>query len=615
MTLLLTLACVDPTLYAEPPQLETHVDDWRDQVIYQLMVDRFANGDVNNDYNVSQHPDVMARYLGGDYQGVIDNVDYLVELGVTAVWISPAVGNVEEDAGVASYHGYWTQDFMGVNPHFGDLAKMREMVDVLHQNGILVILDIVANHVGQLFFYDINRNGQADTTQYGSGRSDDDLSMIMEWDPAYDERGIQAWTSLGESGPAPLGWVYMPEINRMPPNPAVFYDDNAYNRRGRVTDWNIRHQVEKGDFPGGLKDLDTLNPDVQQGLIDVFTWWIVETDIDGFRIDTLKHVENDFWQEFAPAIRQNALANGKERFLMFGEAFDGSDALIGSYTCDTRSDRLGWYPNESSDGQFVGCDHPDNSGGEPYEGVDSVFNFSQKFQVYDDVFKYGAPTSKIEELYADRDNHFGQTAKTNGAGHAPRDILVNFIDNHDIPRFLYDNPSVPALKSAVFFLLTQDGIPTVYYGTEQAFEGGNDPANREPLWWSGYDRNGDLFLHTQSLIALRKAYEPLRRGSFEIRWASERVDSEEDAGIFAFERTTADASVLVVVNTHDDQTSHTQYDIYPMPTSFSQGTTLVEVWPEGSDRTFTVGSGGEVTIDVGPRGGSVLVPEGQVVAY
>lgn len=613
--LTLLVACVDPTLYAESPSIETHVDDWRDEVVYQLMVDRFANGDVNNDYNVTQNPDVMARYLGGDYQGIIDNVDYLVTLGITTVWVSPIVTNVEEDAGVASYHGYWTQDFKGVNPHFGDLATFRRMVDVLHANGILVILDIVANHVGQLFFYDINRNGQADTTQYGSGRDDDSLSMIMEWDPAYDERGVQGWTSLGESGDAPLGWVYMPELNRMPPEPSEFHDDAWYNKRGRVTDWNVRHQVEKGDFPGGLKDLDTMNPDVQDALIDVFTYWIVETDIDGYRIDTLKHVENDFWQVFAPAIRANAAAAGKEKFLMFGEAFDGSDALIGSYTCDTRTDRLGWYPYESSDGQFVGCDHADNLGGEDYQGVDSVFYFSQKFQVFDDVFKHGGPTSKIEDLYNQRDQHFGQTPKALGAGQAPRDILVNFVDNHDIPRFLYDNPSVPALKSALFFLLTEDGIPCIYYGTEQAFEGGNDPANREPLWWSGYDTNGDVFLHVQSLIRLRKAYEPLRRGDFTITWASERNGVEDDAGIFAFERSTADATVLVVSNSSDDKASETRYESFGMPVSFASGTTLVEVWPEGSDRSFTVDSDGEVVIDVPAEGGSVLVPEADVVAY
>ncbi len=616
MTLALLLACVDPTLYAEPPVLETHVDDWRDEVIYQVMIDRFANGDVNNDYNANTLDDeVLARYMGGDYQGVIDNVDYLNNLGVTAVWISPVVVNVEEDAGVSSYHGYWTQDFTGVNPHFGDLVKLREMVDVLHDNGIVVILDIVVNHVGQLFFYDINRNGIADTTQYGSGtREDDQLSIVMEWDPAYDERGIQGWTSLGESGPAPLEWVYMPEINRMPP-PDGFHDDSWYNARGRVTDWNTRHQVEKGDFPGGLKDLDTLNPDTQEALIEVFTYWIEQTDIDGFRIDTLKHVENDFWQEFAPAIRQNALAMGKERFLMFGEAFDGSDELIGSYTCDTRTDQLGWYPNESEDGNYVGCSHPQNGGGQDYQGVDSVFYFSQKFRIYDDVFKYGGPTSEIEELLTLRDANYGQTPKTHGAGQAPRDILVNFIDNHDIPRFLYDQPSVPALKNALFYLLTQDGIPCIYYGTEQAFEGGNDPANREPLWWSGYGQDGDLFVHIATLNKLRAAYEPLRRGDMQVRWSTERVDGESDAGIFAFERSTDEASVLVVLNTHDDQTSETGFDGYRMATSFASGTALVEVFPKSSDRTFTVDSGGEVVIDVVPRGGVVLVPEDEVIPY
>lgn len=608
-SLLTLLSCVDPGAYAEDPVLETHVDDWRDEVIYQILVDRFANGDVNNDYNVTENPEVLARYMGGDYQGVIDNVDYLSALGVTAVWISPVVVNVEEDAGVASYHGYWTQDFMGVNPHFGDLVKLREMVDVLHDNGIVVILDIVVNHVGQLFYYDINRNGQADSTVYGSGADGDALEIISEWDPAYDSRRVQGWTSLGESGDAPLNWVYMPELNRMPPEPAEFHNDDWYNRRGRVTDWSQRDQVEKGDFPGGLKDLDTTNPAVQQALIDVFSYWITATDIDGFRIDTLKHVENDFWNTFAPAIRQNAAAAGKDRFLMFGEAFDGSDALIGSYTCDTVSDNLGKYPDESSDGQYVGCSHQDHSGGESYQGVDSVFYFSQKFQVYDDVFKYGGATSKIEALVAAREQNYGSEPKERGAGHAPRDILVNFIDNHDIPRFLYDQPSVPALKNALFFLLTQDGIPCIYYGTEQGFHGGNDPANREPLWESGFDQNGDLFVHTQSLIALRKELEPLRRGDFNTRWASDRTASEEDAGIYAFERATESEVVLVVLNVNDDQTSHTGWQGAGMPVSFAPGTTLVEVWPTDSQRTFTVGSDSTVIVDVAPRGGSVLVAQ------
>lgn len=577
MILLFLLACVDPTPYAENPPVVNLVEDWRDEVIYQVLVDRFANGDVNNDFNVTHDPTNLARYMGGDYQGIIDNVDYFEALGVTTLWISPVVVNVEEDAGGASYHGYWTQDFVNVNPHFGDLAKLREMTETLHARNIKVVLDIVVNHVGQLFYYDINRNGQPDITTYYATDGSDTLDIVTEWDPAYDSRGIQGYTSLGESGPAPLGWVDMPEINRVPPNPPEFYNDAWYNRKGRVTNWNDREQVIDGDFPGGLKDLDTANPDVQDALIEVFTGWIDKGGFDGFRIDTLKHVEHEFWQRFCPAVRDHAALIGKEKFLMFGEAFDGDDELIGSFTFD--------------------------------EEVDSVVYFSQKFQIYDDVFKYGQPTRKVEELYALRDQHYGQTPHTRGAGQAPRDILVNFIDNHDIPRFLFDKDSIPALKSALTYLFTQDGIPALYYGTEQGFSGGNDPANREPLWISGYATDGDIFQHIAALTALRRAHAPLRRGDFQIRWVTDRTGAEEDAGILAFERAYDGESVLVVINTHDDQTSRTGYGGSAMPVSFAPGTVLKEVFPPGSTRTFTVDGSGAVVIDVGPRDGVVLVPQ------
>ena len=110
-------------------KVTNHAGDWRGEVIYQLMVDRFADGDLNN--NQGAVPGELGRYQGGDWQGVIDHVDYLKKLGVTSVWISPVVRNVESDAGFDGYHGYWTQDFLDVNPHFGDIAKLREMVDVL----------------------------------------------------------------------------------------------------------------------------------------------------------------------------------------------------------------------------------------------------------------------------------------------------------------------------------------------------------------------------------------------------------------------------------------------------------------------------------------------------
>ncbi|HMV66228.1 MAG TPA: alpha-amylase family glycosyl hydrolase [Myxococcota bacterium] len=580
-------ACAAPPDYVSRPAATSEVQDWRDEIIYQVMIDRFANGDRNNDFNVTKDPRALARYQGGDWQGLIDQLDYLTDLGVTALWISPVIGNVEEDAGVAGYHGYWTQDFVATNPHFGDLPKLRELVDVAHQRGVKVIVDIVTNHVGQLFYYDINRNGQPDTTIYGAGDQDsldgfslDPIEVVTEWDPSYDPRGIQGWTSLGESGPAPLGWVYMPQINRVPPNPPEFANPEWYNRRGRVYDWNQRDQVIYGDFPGGLKDLNTANPEVVDALIDVFKYWITETNIDGYRIDTVKHIEHAFWQQFCPSIRQHCKDLGKERFLMFGEVFDGDDELLGSYTFD--------------------------------EELDSVFYFSHKFQVFDDVFRNGQPTKKIEELYQQRLQHFDGTPHTDGIGVAPQQALVNFIDNHDIPRFLWNIDDPRRLGAALTYLLTIDGIPCIYYGTEQGFAGGNDPANREVLWGTGYDREAPFFQQIAALSRVRRTYEVMRRGGFSIKWASDRGAGEEDAGIIAYERPLDDRSALVVVNS-GPASSHTSYQGNDMPVTFAPGTVLQAVYPRDADTTYTVSPGGTVRVELGPFEGVVLVPQGDVL--
>ena len=574
--LMLLFACTDPSPYAAMPAITNHVEDWRDEVIYQVLVDRFANGDVNNDINVTYDETSLARYMGGDYQGILDHLDYLEELGVTTLWISPVVVNVEEDAGSASYHGYWAQDFLAVNPHFGDMAKLRELSAELHARDMKLVVDIVVNHIGQLFYYDINRNGQPDITTFYDTNGGSDETIVTEWDPRWDPRGVQGYTSLGESGPAPLGWVNMPEINRVPPNPPELWNDAWYNRKGRVTNWADGAQVLEGDFPGGLKDLKTELPAVQDAMVDIYASWIENANLDGFRIDTLKHVEHAFWQAFAPGIRERAAALGKEKFFMFGESFDGDDALNGSFTFD--------------------------------EEVDSVVYFSQKFQIYDDVFKRGGATRKIEALYGQRDDHYGTTPHTRGAGQAPRDLLVNFLDNHDIPRFLYDAPSVPALQSALTYLMTQDGIPCLYYGTEQGLSGGNDPANREPLWPTAFDTSGALYRHIAALGALRRDLVPLRRGDFTLRWTTDRTDGEEDAGIVAFERAYEGERVLVVINTNDNHASHTSFNGADMPVGLAPGTRLREVFP-GTDGAWTVSGDGRLRVEVGARDAVVMVAD------
>jgi glycosidase len=640
--------------------------DWRDEVIYQLLVDRFGNGERLNDYRVV--PGALGLFQGGDWQGVIDHLDYLETLGVTALWISPAVRNLETDANFDSYHGYWQQDFVRPNPHFGDLGKLRELVNAAHGRGMKVILDIVTNHVGQLFYYDVNGNGHPDDAVYGAGcgvappadrmpcpaaclrctRNSDCPALqpespgdpapivecrynvctrpdstcvqgatpivhLTEYDPDFDPEGVRGWTSLGFSGLAQVNWIYDPAINRMPTlpgaragragdEPFAFNRLEWYHRKGRIYDYSARQQVLEGDFPGGLKDLATEREDVREALTAVFARWIQTADFDGFRIDTLKHVEPEFWEYFCTRLRQWALGKitlkdptvegnpdatvpvlsvPKQKFFMFGESFDGSDDLNGGYT----------------QGQ----------------GVDSIFHFAQKFSVFDQVFKRSGPTQAIaDQLQRTRDK-YGATPKDDGIGVAPREALVNFLDNHDVTRFLFDKPSLPALHNALAFLFTENGIPCLYYGTEQELYGGNDPENRERLWDTGYRTDGATFRFIQRLIKLRKAYAPLRRGDLTVRWATSHTGSERDAGIFAFERADGGRRVLVVLNTSDGHTAETA-DASDMMTSFAAGTELHDVLSEAGERV-TVGAGGTLVVRLGPRQQRVFVPAGEVVPF
>ncbi len=588
-SILATLAaapgCVSIGDVAEQP-IETHVEDWRDEVIYQVLTDRFANGSARNDFRVDPNPAVLARYKGGDYQGMYDQLDYVEALGVTALWISPIIMNVDTDAGVDGYHGYWAVDLDRLNPHFGDIATLRQLITEAHARGIKVILDIVTNHLGQVFYYDINQNGVPDESIGGGfplnpgdpmAGTRSPLTRITEYDPDYDPRGVQSLTSLGEAGAAPIRFFDLPDIFRVPPRPVIFQSPEAYNRRGKVIDWNDREQVVYGDFPGGLKDINTANPMVVDEMIRAYSDWVLKLDLDGFRIDTVKHVEHEFWQDFSRRVRDRLDLAGKRNFLMFGEAFDGDDALVGSYTA----------PGE----------------------LDSVFYFPQKFQVFDDVFGRGGPTSNIERLLTQRAVNYGDSEQPLGIGVRPQQALINFIDNHDVPRFLWAYPDEGGLRAALAYLLTEEGVPCIYYGTEQNFNGGNDPANREPLWWSSFDQSGETFQWIARLNRIRKRYVALRRGDMRLTWTTDRVGDESDAGIVAFERQAGESYALVVVNSNGDHASETRAPDGSEMTVSGSGV-LVDVL---SDERFTV-SGGTITVSVPPHGARILIPEGQVVA-
>ena len=210
-------------------------------------------------------------------------------------------------------------------------------------------------------------------------------------------------------------------------------------------------------------------------------------------------------------------------------------------------------------------------------------------------------------------SNYGTTPQMDGVTTAaPRDLLINFLDNHDVPRFLAgDLTADPTfcplgrveqlerlhgrcsrkLYAALVYMYTEDGIRCLYYGTEQDFHGQNDPSNREVLWETAtdYATNGDsandfptsgtTFQTIARLTRIRAAYTALRRGVFDIKWVTTRTATEEDAGMLAFERNDAMSGqiVLVVINAHTASMSHTAFNGTAMATDYPEGTQLTDV--------------------------------------
>ena len=297
-------------------------------------------------------------------------------------------------------------------------------------------------------------------------------------------------------------------------------------------------------------------------------------------------------------MRRYAKSLGKENFFMFGEAFDGKDSFLGEYTHG--------------------------------EGVDSVFYFSAKYQIFDDVFGRGAATSKVASLYNDRGAETPWRWK-----YAPFSLqlhrknwwinecrrratfsaqtLVHFLDNHDVPRWLYDFPGkFERYRNALTFLLTTDGIPCIYYGTEQDFAGGPDPSNREDMWFSDFSTEKVTFKHLQRLISIRKELPALRRGNLEFLLTSDQASSVQgagaQAGIFAFSSDLPRTEkVLVILNTHDDRESQTvDLDGTPMSTGLPPNTQLVDLL---SGNEFQVDANGGLNLTINANTALILKPE------
>ena len=312
---------------------------FQDEVLYFTIPDRFADGDPTNncgDYagarvagdaeaNVLTHgylPEDRGYYHGGDLAGLHDRLDYLENLGVTAIWVGPIFGNrpVQPDSSnryghSSGYHGYWIEDFLNVDPHLGTNAEFQALVDEAHSRGMKVFMDIVTNHTADVIQLEGNagyRNKNDFPYTDVDGEPFDDADFAYAGQDPYTFPAVDD-TSFPYTPIVPAG-------EDAAKHPAWLNDPLLYHNRGDSS--FAGENSLYGDF-FGLDDLWTERREVVDGMIDIYSYWIEEFGVDGFRIDTTKHVNLEFWQESSdPRFSTPPRRAGIADFFAFGEVFD-----------------------------------------------------------------------------------------------------------------------------------------------------------------------------------------------------------------------------------------------------------------------------------------------------
>jgi alpha-amylase len=392
--------------------------EWREEFIYFVLVDRFDDGTPRHPVHGpsrsagSGTPAQLAQFCGGKLSGITRNLDYIKGLGCSAIWLSPVFeNNGAPSTASGNYHGYSIQNYMNVDPRFGTKQDLVDLVAEAHLRGMRVFLDVVLNHSG-------------DNWQY-------------PFDAAYMYFQDQQF---------PLDAFRLPDR----PLPSELRDQALYHRRGQIVNWDNWPEYQHGDFYS-LKDFN--NEETSDGLrlIDILVrmhcWWIRETDVDGFRLDAVKHMGEKAVSRFCTGVSEYAHRLGKSNFFTFGELIAG-DPAINSYT----------GPNTAADDQ-----------GQVYFGLSSVLDFPLYFVLPKALKGMGTPA----DLRARYD------ALNNGAltrGELGR-YLVTFIDNHDNVdqgttkrRYGAGAPDAQII-AGIGYLLTAIGTACIYYGTEQGFSG------------------------------------------------------------------------------------------------------------------------------------------------
>ncbi|HZA05688.1 MAG TPA: alpha-amylase family glycosyl hydrolase [Propionibacteriaceae bacterium] len=536
-----------------------------DETFYFVMADRFANGDRSNDTggipgDRLQHgfdPTDKGFYQGGDLKGLLDRIDYIRGLGTTSIWLTPSFKNKAvqlEDGPSAGYHGYWITDFTQIDPHLGTNAELRALVDAAHTRGMKVYFDIITNHTADVIGYEEGARTAyvpKDVEPYrtASGRPFDDRDYAgTDRFPPLDPETSFPYTPVLEAGEENLkvpGWLN---------------DVRLYHNRGNTT--FVDEDSFYGDF-FGLDDLFTEHPRVVDGMIDIYQTWIREMGIDGFRIDTMKHVNDEFWQKFGPEVLAYARSQGKSEFFMFGEVFDTTRPFTSQFTTRNRMQSVLDFPFQDAARKFA-------SQSQPTSQLGTFF--------------------RDDDWYTDADSNVYQ--------------LPTFLGNHDMGRIGYfvsaDNAGASESELVARDRLAHElmyfsrGNPVVYYGDEQGFTGtGGDQVARQTMFASqvpdyldddllatdrthaqdNFNPNHPLYTKIGSLARLTKDHPALRNGAHQDRYSSVQ------SGIYAFSRLLRSQQHEYVVVLNNSESAKTA----AIPTYVANGA-FTKVYGEGPQR-------------------------------
>lgn len=555
---------------------------WEDQSFYFLLIDRFSDGNESGyrdntgssvstgdtplltakerDSAVESPPEDPAKWsragftwCGGTLAGATSKLGYLKRLGITALWISPLLKQAAHTSD--SYHGYGTQNFLQIDPHFGNLEDLQHLTKTAHELGMYVILDVVINHAGDVFAYaEPEPQGWREEPYPVQGFRDAQGEPILPFGPLPQDSDTEAAI-----------W------------PRELQSSESFTRKGPIQDWEAFPEYEQGDF-FRLKDLhlgdyngDEFQPSSALiALTEVYKYWIAAADLDGLRLDTVKHINEGAVAYFVDQIHEFAESIGKLNFNVIGEIVGERGYATGKLDRTDIDAALGI--------------------GEVPEKIRAIVLGRQKPADYFEIFA----NSKRE------------------GDNAPdpiwwRNRVVTFFDDHDQvgkdikSRIAYDfgaarkQQECGVVRAVALQSLTL-GIPCLYYGTEQGFNG-HAPQEGDPLWeleqelqepaqpskadrfireclFGGafgpfytvgkhcFDESGWLYQQISALLHLRQEYPALRRGRQYLRelsedgstfWLPEPGEAPYQ-GIIAWSRLLDREEFLCAINTHPIET-------------------------------------------------------------